>query len=136
MRKAASLPLHPATLGLLLLAGCAPMQPIPFQLLERGQTYQGTFQPGERRLDAQIGDKHYSGFYILESGTAYSQGWWPRRGFPSDTVTTYTTNSARATLTAPDGDRLFCEFVFEGSRALGECKSLDGKAYRLLSESR
>lgn len=127
--------LSSALLCLLPLAtGCAPLAPVPFELLDtHQQVFHGRFYPADQRIDASIDGKQYSGFYIIASGTAMSQGLWPRRGFPAETVTTFSSNSARATLSSVDGERLSCEFLFDGDRALGECKGADNRNYQLLT---
>jgi hypothetical protein len=119
-----------------ILAGCAPLPPVPFELVDRNQTWQGTFYPSEQRLEAVVSGKTYRGFYIIASGTAYAQPMWPRRLFPNDTIVTFTSNAARATMSADDGERLFCEFNIEGGRAVGECKSPGGQSYQLVAQPR
>jgi hypothetical protein len=118
------------------LSGCAPLPPVPFDLVDKDQVSHGSFFPADRRLEVLIGDKHFEGFYIVASGTVLSQGWWPRRGFPNDTTTTFSSNSARATLSAGDDERLSCEFLLEGARAIGECRSTSGKSYQLVTQRR
>lgn len=117
-----------------LLGGCAPLPPVPFELLGDGQVCHGAFFPSGQRLEATIGGRRFEGFYIVSAGTASSHGWWPYRRLPNDVTTTYSTNSARAMLTSPDGERLSCEFLIEDRRALGECKSTSGKSYQLVAE--
>jgi hypothetical protein len=46
----------------------------------------------------------------------------------------YSSNSARAHLTADDGQQLSCEFVFESRRAIGECRSPAGAVFQLIAD--
>jgi hypothetical protein len=122
---------------LALVGGCATPQPIPFQLVDAAARPQhGTFYPDTQRIEAIIDGQLFSGFYIVASEVAYSQTFGGRRFFPRDTVTTVTSNSARAHLTAADGQRLNCEFLLEARRALGECRSPAGAVYQLIAGDR
>lgn len=122
---------------LILVGGCAAPQPIPFQLVDAAaRTQNGTFYPDSQRIEAIIDGRLFSGFYIVAAEVAYSQTFGGRRLFPRDTVTTITSNSARAHLTADDGQRLSCEFLLESSRALGECHSPTGAIYQLVAGGR
>ena len=119
-----------------MFGGCSPLPPLPFELIDDGKAYQGAFFPSEERLEASIGDKKYQGFYIVASGVATTQSAWPARRLPSSTTTTYSSNAARAMLTSQQGDRLSCEFLIEGRKAIGECKSADGRVYQLVAQGR
>lgn len=117
-----------------LLVGCAPLAPVPFELLGDNQAFHGAFFPSGQRLEATIGGRRFQGFYIVAAGIASSHSWGPYRRMPNDVTTTYSTNSARAMLSSPDGERLSCEFLIEDRRALGECKSTSGQSYQLIAD--
>lgn len=119
-----------------MFGACSPLPPLPFELIDDGKVFQGAFFPSEERLEATIGDKKFQGFYIVASGIATTQGTWPARRLPSSTTTTYSSNAARAMLTSQQGDRLSCEFLLEGRRAIGECKAADGRVYQLVAQER
>ncbi|MBI4985649.1 MAG: hypothetical protein HZC24_10010 [Rhodocyclales bacterium] len=123
-------------LSLLLLAGgCAAPQPVPFQLVDAAsKVYRGTLFPDGQRVEVIIDGQVFSGFYIVASGAAVSQTPAGRRPFPRDTVTTFSSNSARAQLKAGDGRRLGCEFLFESRRALGECRTPGGAVFQLIAD--
>ena len=125
-----------AVIAAAFLGACSPLAPLPFELIDDGKVFQGAFFPSEERLEATIGDKKFQGFYILASGIATSQSTWPVRRLPSSTTTTYSSNAARAMLTSQQGDRLTCEFLLEGRKAIGECKSTDGRIYQLVAHER
>lgn len=120
---------------LAILAGCAAPAPIPFQLIEDQRTHHGTFKPGDASIDILIGDKPFHGFYIVAAGTTVSTVETPfaRRFRSYQTITTSTSNSARALLTSPDGERITCAFLFQDKRAVGDCKSSKGKVYQFLA---
>lgn len=96
--------------------------------------HKGWFHPEMHTMEVDIGDTHYQGHYIIATSTAVFQGLWLRRGFPNDTVTTINSNSAKAVMNSPDGKHLFCDFLFEARRVLGECKSAANLTYRLVSQ--
>ena len=121
-------------IGVSSLCGCAPWPPIPFDLIERGQVYHGTMSPSERRVAVDIGGKQFQGYYLVATGTAYFQGGWHRRPYPYDMRTNFVSNSARATMVAPDGERLNCEFIVEDASAIGECRSTNGPSYQLVTQ--
>ena len=118
-----------------LASGCTTLQPKPlsFSLIQGKDTFNGYFHPIEKRMEVNIGDKHYTGFYIQAMSSAVTQSLWIRRGFPGETMTTVSSNSARSVMTSSDGERLFCEFLFEGNRALGECKTTGATSYQLIA---
>lgn len=123
-------------IGALALWGCAPLPPIPFDLIERGQVYHGTMSPSERRVAVDIGGKQFQGYYLLATGTAHFQGGWHRRPYPYDMRTDFVSNAARATMVAADGERLSCEFIVEDASAIGECRSTNGQVYQLVTQVR
>lgn len=136
-------PLRPSVLLLLSLplwlTACAPMPPVPFDLTRQQEVSHGWFYPQERRLDVRIGDKLFSGYYIVASSTAYNPAPslpFRRWGFPGDNVSVISSNTARASLAANDGERLSCELLFDGNRAAGECKSTQGQTYQLSTQAR
>ena len=123
-------------LGALTLWGCAPMPPMPFDLIDKAQIHHGMLFQSERRVEANIAGKHFQGYYLLASGTAHLQGGIWRRSYPYDTRTDFISNSARATMAAADGERLTCEFIVEDGSAIGECKSTHGQTYQLVTQVR
>lgn len=126
-------------LTLPLLAACAPLPPVPFDLTREREVSHGWFYPQERRLDVRIGDKLFTGYYIVATSTAYNPAPtlpFRRWGFPGDNVSVISSNTARASLAAADGERLACELLFDGNRAAGECKSSAGKTYQLSTQAR
>lgn len=119
---------------LILAVGCATPQPVPFQLIDSSSLIQtGTIFPDGQRMEAMIDGQLYKGFYIVGSQVAYSETFGGRLT-PRDTVTTSTSNTVRAHLASDKGLQLDCEFLFEGKRAIGECKSPTGKAYQLSAD--
>lgn len=123
----------------LWLTACAPMPPVPFDLTRQQEVSHGWFYPQERRLDVRIGDKLFSGYYIVATSTAYTPAPslpFRRWGFPGDNVSVISSNTARASLAANDGERLSCELLFDGNRAAGECKSTQGQTYQLSTQAR
>jgi len=126
------------TLTLGLLSACTTVQPppLPFSLAQGDQLHNGQMHPGDHLMEVTVAGKRFEGFYIQANSTALSQGLWPRRGFPNDTVTNISSNAARAVMTAADGERLYCDFMFEGNRVLGECKSSTNASFQLLAPVR
>lgn len=121
--------------ALILAAGCAASMPVPFQLVDPASVVQrGTLYPDSERIEVTLDGQVYSGFFIIASGSAVSHATSGRRFFPSDTFTTFSSNSARALLTASDGKRLSCEFLLESKRALGECRTPAGVVYQLSAD--
>lgn len=130
-----SLKKHLLCLGAAMLAGCAAQAPIPLQLVDAGSNIQrGVLSPDSQRIEVTIDGHVFSGFYLVASGAAVSHFFPARRYFPGETVTTYYSNSARAHLTADNGQHLNCEFLFERRRALGECRSPAGAVSQLIAE--
>ena len=133
-----------ALLSALLLGACATTpQPLPFDLVGKGATvHRGLFKPADGSIEARINGKVYTGFYVTSVSTARSTsvgvglgyGNFGRRGygaygaFPSETWTTISNNNGKAYLQSADGDKLNCDFIYEGRRLLGECRSLDDSA--------
>ena len=121
--------------ALIVVAGCAAPQPVPFQLVDSASKVErGTFFPESQRIEVTIDGHAFSGFYIVATGAAISQTMSGRRFFPRDTLTTYSSNSARAHLTADNGKQLSCEFLFEARRALGECRTPGGAVFQLIAD--
>lgn len=123
-------------LGATLVCGCAPLPPTPFDLVDKAQVYHGTMSQSDQRLEADIGGKHFQGYYLLATGTGYSQGGSWRRPYLNDMRTSFVSNSARATMVADDGERFVCEFIVEDNGAIGECKSTSGQTFQLVTQSR
>lgn len=139
-----------ALLALLLLGACATTpQPLPFDLVGKGATaHRGLFKPADGSIEARINGKVYTGFYVTSVSTARSTsvgvgmgyGSFGRRGygaygaFPQETWTTISNNSGKAYLQSADGDKLNCDFIYEGRRLLGECRSPDnGAVYQMVA---
>lgn len=121
--------------ALFLIAGCATPQPVPFQLVDPASAVQkGTIFPANQRIEVTIDGQYYKGFYLLANGSAYSETYGGWRLGPRTSMTTYYSNSARAKLTSDNGKYLSCEFLIEGNRAIGQCKTPAGVAYQLSTE--
>lgn len=131
-----------------LLAGCATTpQPLPFDLVGKGATvHRGLFKPADGSIDVRINNKVYTGFYVTSVSTARSTnvgfgvgyGGYGRYGmygaYPAETWTTVSNNSGKAFLQSADGDKLNCDFMYEGRRLLGECRSPDtGAVYQMVA---
>jgi hypothetical protein len=113
-------------------AGCSAPLPVPFQLVDsESRIQQGTIFQNSQRIEVTIDGHLFSGFYIVASGAAISQTTAGRRFFPVDTVTNFSTNSARAHLSSENGQQLNCEFLFESRRAIGECRTPSGAIFQL-----
>lgn len=138
-----------AVLAVLLLGACATTpQPLPFDLVGKGTAaHRGLFKPADGSIEARINGKVYTGFYVTSVSTARSTsvgigmgmgyGRYGYRGygaFPSETWTTVSNNSGKAYLQSADGDKLNCDFIYEGRRLLGECRSPDnGAVYQMVA---
>lgn len=135
-------------LMLAMLGGCATtVQPLPFQLVDPGnQAHSGTFNPNDQSIAVTVGKRTYTGFYVLASSTAQStsfgfgfgmatRGAYGAYGFPSERWTTINGNNGRAALQSQDGERLNCEFMFEGRRLVGECRSPQGAVYQMVARA-
>jgi hypothetical protein len=115
-----------------LVAGCATPQPVPFQLVDSASAVQkGKLFPDRQRMEVTIDGQQYKGFYLIAAGSAFSQSFGGWRAAPRQSVTNYTSNSARAQLTSEKGQHLSCEFLFEGNRAIGECQTPAGAKYQM-----
>ena len=137
--------------AVLILAGCATTpQPLPFDLLGKGNTvYRGLFKPADSSVEVRINNKVYTGFYVTSTTTARSSsvgfgigyGSYGRYGgygmagaYPSETWTTINNNTGKAYLQSGDGDKLNCDFMYEGRRLLGECRSPEsGVTYQMVA---
>ncbi len=120
---------------LLLAAGCAAPQPVPFQLIDsESRVQKGTIFTDTQRIEATVDGQSYKGFYIIATGMAHSETFGGWRASPRETVTTYSSNSVRAQLTSDKGQRLKCDFLFEGRRAIGECRTPAGAVFQLVAE--
>lgn len=120
---------------LFLTAGCATNQPLSFQLLDPASKVQrGSLFPDTERIEVTVDGALYSGFYITAGGSVVSHATLGRRFFPSETVSTFSSNSARAHLTAENGMHLTCDFLLETKRAVGECRSSSGAVYQLVAD--
>ena len=120
---------------IVLATGCASRQPVPFQLVDSESTIQkGTIFPDGQRIEATIDGKLYKGFYIVATEVAYSETMGGWRAIPRDTVTTATSNSAKAHMASDNGSQLNCTFLFEAKQAIGECISPAGKIFQLTAD--
>ena len=121
----------------LVMAGCAAPQPMPFQLVDpAAKVHRGTLFPETRGIEVVVNGRKYSGFYIVASGFAFSHPMPMGPFFAPDTITTYSSNQARAHLTAEGGRRLSCHFLVDGPRAVGECRTPEGAVYQLVAEGK
>lgn len=126
-----------SALMLLSAGGCVTTPPVPFQLIDSAsRIQQGAIFPDTQRLEVMLDEHLFTGFYIVATGAAVSKTMTGRRFIPRDTVTTFSSNSARAQLSAANGQQLSCEFLFEGRRVLGECKTPSGVAYQLTADGK
>jgi hypothetical protein len=150
MSRTARLTVPFAVIAAVLLAGCATTpQPLPFDLVGKGSTvHRGLFKPADGSIDVRINNKVYTGFYVTSVSTARSTnmgfgvgyGGYGRYGYgmygayPSETWTTVSNNTGKAYLQSADGDKLNCDFMYEGRRLLGECRSPDtGAVYQMVA---
>ena len=120
---------------LILVAGCAAPKPLPFQLIDsESRAQKGTIFTDTQRIEATVDGQLYKGFYIFANGVAYSQSFGGWRANPRETVTNYSSNSVRAQLTSDKGQRLKCDFLFEGRKAIGECRTPAGAVFHLVAD--
>ncbi len=134
----------------LLLSACAttPPQPLPFDLVDKSNiAHRGLFKQADSSIEVRIADKVYTGFYVISSSTARSTdfgfgvgfGGYGRYGYggygayPTERWTVISNNNGRAHMQNADGDRLNCEFLFEGRRLVGECRSPQGAVYQMVA---
>ena len=134
-----------------LLSACATTpQPLPFDLVGKGNTvHRGLFKPADSSVEVRINNKVYTGFYVTSVSTARSStigfgvgyGSYGRYGgygmagaYPSETWTTVSNNTGKVYLQSADGDKLNCDFMYQGRRLLGECRSPDnGTVYQMVA---
>lgn len=120
-----------------LVTGCATPQPVPFQLIGPSSAVQkGAIFPDRQSIEVTIDGQQYKGFYLVAAGAAYSESYGGWRHGPNQSVTTYSSNSARAHLSSDKGQRLNCEFLLEGMRAIGECRTPAGVTYQLSADGK
>jgi hypothetical protein len=125
------------TLSACALAGCAAPQPLPLRLIDQAaNVHRGTLFPQTRGIEVVVDGRKYSGFYIVASGIGIAHPIMIGPYFAPDTVTTYTSNQARAHLAAEGGPPLNCQFLFDGPRAVGECRTPEGALYQLVAEGK
>ncbi len=125
----------PIIVLLTLLAGCSTPQPLPFQLIDTESKIQkGTIFTDGQRIEVNVDGQLYKGFYIVASGFMHSETFGGWRSMPRNTISSYSSNSARAQLTSEKGQRLKCEFLFESRRAIGECHTPAGVVFQLTSD--
>ena len=125
-----------AGLAVMCLSACATLQPVPypFELVGPKASFIGKLYPGSRTMEVSIAGKAFSGYYIQSVSRSVSDGLLFRRGMMDGVVTTTFDNSARGVMSSQDGERLFCDFLFEGSRLLGECKRPGAESYPMVSQ--
>ncbi len=120
-----------------VLAGCAAPHPLPFQLVDpAARMHRGTLYPDSQHIEVEVDGVRYSGFYLLASGIGFSQPVFITPWYPGDRITTYTTNQARAHLTSTDGKNLSCEFLIDGPRAAGECRTPEGRIFQMVAQEK
>lgn len=120
-----------------LLVGCSEPQPLPFKLIDSESKIQkGTLFPEGQKIEVVVDDQLYKGFYIVANGIVHSEtlGGW--RYMPRDTISTYSSNSARAQLVSDKGQHLKCDFLFESRRAIGECRSPAGMVFQMTADGK
>jgi hypothetical protein len=121
--------------AVVLVAGCAASQPVPFQLVDPASAVQkGVIYPDGRRIEVTIDGALYKGFYLVASGVTHTETSGGFRYGPRHSMSVYFSNSARAKLTSDKGQHLICEFLFEDRRAIGECRTPSGVTYQLSTE--
>lgn len=119
------------------LAGCAAPLPLPFRLIDpAARVHRGTLYPDSQRIEVEVDGVKYSGFYLLASGIGFSQPVFIAPWYPGDRITTYTSNQARAHLGSADGRNLGCEFLIDGARAAGECRTPEGRIFQMVAEGK
>lgn len=119
----------------LLFGGCATKAVMPFQLIdEHEKAHRGALRPAEQHIEVVIDGVRYEGFYLPYSGVVNSTGWPAWRSYPYQTSSSFNSNYARSSLRSVDGRYLSCEFIAEGTRAAGECKTAAGRSYQFVGE--
>lgn len=126
-----------ALAGVAALAGCATVvAPVNFELVdERATIHKGSLDPVKQGMSVAIGERTYSGFYVVatDNVTTTAIPTFSRRWFPSETRSSVTSNIARAHLRSADGSHLSCEFMYEGERAVGSCRTQAGVNYQFVA---
>ena len=120
------------------LSGCASA-PLPFNLYDQSQqVWHGQMNPGDGSISADVNGKLYHGFYLVAHGTAISTNPMALFADPAfvNTVSQVDMNSARASMSAADGARLTCSFLFQGRKVLGHCHDARGQHYDLVADGR
>ncbi|MES2208252.1 MAG: hypothetical protein V4525_15825 [Pseudomonadota bacterium] len=123
----------------IVLAGCASLPPVLFQLIDdHSNTYAGFYDSNDRHISVAINKKQFNGFYIVSRGTTAGTALvgYGRRIHAVDTFSEVTSNSAKAYMSAVDGEKITCDFLFEGRQAVGECKSSFGKQYQFVADGK
>ena len=119
------------------LAACSQPLPLSFQLIdEQSHVSTGVMRPVDGSMEVVIGGKAFTGFYIVATATSVStwdQPFFKRWGPPQHAMTTISSNAAKAVLLGEDKTRITCDFLFQGSRAIGECKSAGGHSYQFMT---
>jgi hypothetical protein len=120
----------------LLLVGCAAPLPVPFELIDQQSVaHEGSFHVDDQRMEATIDGKRFQGFYVVATGTAVvtTDTLSSRRFRSYQSVSSVSSNSARAVLTSADGERITCEFLFADQKAVGDCRSSTGRTFQLVA---
>ncbi len=126
-----------SVLLLAVVTGCSAPQPVPFQLVDPASKIQkGTIFPDGQRIEAVVDGQLYKGFYMIASGVSHSQSFGGASPFSRNTVSTYSSNSVRAQMISDKGQRLSCEFLFDFSRAIGECRNLAGEVFQMSADEK
>lgn len=132
------LSLTTALAAMLAVTGCAvtPNTPLRFELIdEQAKIHVGTYDTTSRNMQIAVGDRLYSGFYVVDSSTittlAFPANY--RRPFPLETRGEVMSNRARAHLRSAEGDHISCEFTVDGERAVGTCRNPAGRLFQFVA---
>jgi len=100
-----------------------------------GKQYSGKFDAISKTLEVTIDGKLYSGFYIVNSGYAFSssQTFGVKPTYGTSQVMVGGT-SGNAIIRSVDGDAITCDFNYQGLRAIGVClRPSTGTTYQLMA---
>ena len=124
--------------GMLPAACATPTAPVSFELVDtQAAVFKGSIDAQKQNMTITIGSREYAGFYVIATDTVNtsSLGGFSRRLWPTETRSSVSSNIARAHLKAADGERLACEFMFEGDRGVGSCRTQAGNTYQFVAGS-
>jgi len=116
--------------SLLALSGCITSAHLTSA---DGKRYPMEISQSARTLSADIDGVKYAGIYApTGSSEAITTGMVGTR--PIMAVSAGGGNSGRAMLQGANGDLINCEFIYSGTRAMGQCKGRNGRDYTLTTE--